>query len=247
MAKREPLPSRAEQEAFIRAYAGEPIPLSQLGPASLQRAYNYARGAQARGEPFDYGRATGHPPKIEHHHYESVQQKGLRIPMLDDWYIGTCERPPVLADVTRLLNHSQNRGVEHLYIAFAGWVVYEDGTRRHDATSNATDRTTLLTYIKESKTVLDLYDRLNPDTELDGTPPPIKIFCSVSMRPAIERGGLAKKAPPAPPPEARIKKLTRKQREEVVKKHQPKKPRYKLIEPGKPGKKPKYRYIPPEK
>ena len=224
----EPEPSRAQKEEYIRVVSGQDIAFSRYNDRSLNRLYGYARGVQSRGEQFDLRRGTGHPPKIQHHDYETKRMHSLpphkeaafRIPMLDDWYIGTCEHPPVLEDVIKLLNYRENAGAEYLYIAFVGYVEYADGHQEPAATSNNVSRKGLLAAIKRVRNVQELYDLLNPDKELDGSLPPIRIICQVSLRPAIERGGLKKAPPPAPKePEPTIRKLTRKQREEIVKKH----------------------------
>lgn len=238
MAKREPLPSRAEQEAFIRLVADEPyLPLSQLKPASLARAYGYARGVVQRGEYFNYKRATGHPkgqqvelrPPIEHHDYQTEKMLALSpqrykrysTPMLEDWYIGDreeCDYTPALVDVLRLLEHPENRQAEFLVLAFVGYVEYADGHQEPDATSNATDRQSLLAAIKRVKNLYELYNLLNPDTKLDGSPPPLKVICQISLRPAIERGGLAKKVALAPPkPETVVKPLSKAKRKALQK------------------------------
>lgn len=229
MAKRKqpaPEPTRSQKEEFIRSVGGD-IDFSRYkSEKSIDRLYGYARGVLKSGEPFDLARGTGHPPKIQHHDYGTERMQRLppqkyrrySMPMLDDWYIGSCEHPPNLSDVKRLMKHDGNAGKEFLYIGLVGIYEFEGQVREDFAMSILTDRKSLEDAIKKSHNLVELAKLLKPESNSW-----IRI-CILSMRPAIERGGLAKKQPP-----------------------KPKKPRLKLIEPASPGKKAKYRYIPEKK
>ena len=238
-------PSRQQQEEFIRLVAGYPINYSRYNDASIKRLYGYARTSAARGEAFDIRRGTGHAPKepprmrppIQHHDYETERMHRLppqkearfRQPMLDDWYVGdreTCEPEPTLYDVVRLMNHAENKAAEYLYLGVVGDIMFmadefgglysEPVIKKGFGISINVSRVQLENAIKRSRDLYELLRILKEDSS--GW---IRI-CVISLRPVIERGGLAK--PPSKPT--------------------PKKPTYKLIEPGGPGKKPKVRLIP---
>lgn len=244
-----PNPPRDQAEEYIHLFKPD-ADLNRYNDRSLYRLYNYAREASFRGEEFDLQRGVGHPPRIQHHDYETAKMRRLpahkeqlfRIPMLDDWYIGDCERPPILADVYRLLGHDGNLQANHLYLAFTGIVenvhtgeIIEDSTA---AISQA--RVTILHVLKgvekdikagklTKNPMIEFLERVT-GKHWNASVIYLKV-CRISMRPAItERGATRQPPPPEPEPEVRIKRLTPKQREEVVKKHRPKpasKPRVK--------------------
>lgn len=182
-----------------------------LNDRSLRRAYQYAQKAQRAGDPFDWGRATGHPPPIQHH---AEGMKGiLGVRLLEDWYIGDCERPPVLADVLRLLNHGPNLAANRVWLAFVGTVETVSGEVIEDFGYSITiERVGLLQALKKNgKNLKELFNFLKPLVESITW----RRICQISMRPAVE--------PPSGP--------------------KPKKPTFKLVRPGGKGQKPIVRLV----
>lgn len=264
-----PNPPRDQAEEYIRSFKPD-ANLSRYNDRSLFRLYNYAREASFRGEEFDLQRGVGHPPAIQHHDYETKKMRRLpahkeqifRIPMLDDWYVGSCERPPILADVYRLLGHDGNFQANHLYLAFTG-IVRNVHTGEITSDSTAAVSVARVAVIKVLREIEDdiggivrdakgkpkkgqpKINRLIKDPMLEflervtgkkwaASVEYLKV-CIISMRPAITQRGATRLVPQPPPePEVKIKRLTPKQREEVIKKHRPKpapKPKVKGLTP----------------